>query len=107
VRSSELGIPGRATERLVGICRALRADVYLTGDYGAQNHLEAGLFQEAGIEVWLQNWTCPVYRQQFPQAGFLPDLSIVDLLFNEGSWALEILMERPGQPLPLSGARVP
>jgi len=105
VRSTRLGIPGRATERLVAICRALRADVYLTGDYGAQNHLEIKPFQEAGISVWRQNWSCPVYRQLFPQAGFLPDLSIVDLLFNEGDRALEVLMDRPDRPLPLEVAR--
>ncbi len=105
LRSSELGIPGRATERLVAICRALGASVYLTGDYAAANHLEPELFEEAGIEVWLQNWTCPLYCQQFPQVGFLPDLSIVDLLFNEGDRALEILLNRPGRPLPLEPAR--
>ncbi|MDR7568915.1 MAG: WbqC family protein, partial [Armatimonadota bacterium] len=51
VRSSELGIPGRATERLVAICRTLGASAYLTGDYAATNHLEVRQFEEAGIEV--------------------------------------------------------
>ncbi|MDR7415096.1 MAG: WbqC family protein [Armatimonadota bacterium] len=106
VRSSELGVPGRATERLVAICRALGADVYLTGDYAATNHLDVGLFEEAGIEVRLQNWSCPTYRQLFPQAGFLPDLSVVDLLFNEGDRALEILMGRPDRPVP-PATRIP
>ncbi|MCS7173092.1 MAG: WbqC family protein [Armatimonadetes bacterium] len=107
VQSSRLGIPGRATERLVAICRALKADVYLTGDYAAGNHLEAELFEEAGIQVWRQNWSCPVYRQLFPQAGFLPDLSIVDLLFTEGERALDVLLGRPHRPLPLVTSKSP
>jgi hypothetical protein len=102
VRSSELGIPGQATERLVAICRAVGATAYLTGDYAAQNHLDPDLFRRAGIEVVSQNWRCPVYRQQFPEVGFLPDLAIVDLLFNEGDRALEVLLHRPEAPSALS-----
>ncbi len=100
VRSSDLGVPGRGTERLVAICRGLGATAYLTGDYAARNHLEVGLFEEAGVEVRLQNWSCPTYRQQFPQAGFLPDLSIVDLLFNEGPGALAVLLAATGSGAP-------
>jgi len=33
-----------------------------------------------------------VYAQLYPGAGFVPDLSIVDLLFNEGPRAREILL---------------
>jgi len=104
VRSSELGIPGRGTDRLVRICQALGAHGYLTGDYAAQNHLDPELFRRAGIEVVGQNWRCPIYRQQFPRTGFIPDLSIVDLLFNEGSRALHVLLHRPDQPSLLRAA---
>lgn len=91
VRSSTLGIPGKGTERLVGICKALGATTYLTGDYAASNHLEVELFERAGIEVRLQAWRCPSYPQQHQQAGFIPDLSIVDLLFNAGPESLRLL----------------
>ncbi len=99
VRSSQLGVPGKGTERVVAICRALGATVYLTGDYAASNHLDADQFAPWGIEVRPQLWACPAYRQQYPGAGFIPDLSIVDLLFNEGEASLEVLTRRrPAAP---------
>ncbi len=91
VRSSTLNVPGRATERLVGICKALGATTYLTGDYAAANHLDVRAFQEQGIEVQMQDWQCVEYRQQHMQNGFIPDLSIADLLFNEGERSLPLL----------------
>lgn len=107
VRSSELGVPGQATQRLVALCRAVGATAYLTGDYAAHNHLDLDPFEQAGIKVVLQSWRCPTYRQQFPQVGFIPDLSVVDLLFNEGDHALEVLMGRLDRPMPLAAARIP
>lgn len=91
VRSSQLGVGGRGTERLVAICRRLGATTYLTGDFAASNHLDAALFADAGIAVRAQGWRCEVYRQQFPQAGFIPDLSVLDLLFNEGPASAAVL----------------
>lgn len=84
VRSSELGVPGRRSDRLVDICRRLGATAYLTGDYAAGNHLDCGVFEAQGIELQYQGWRCASYTQQHAGAGFVPDLSIVDLLFNEG-----------------------
>lgn len=91
LRSSSLGVPGRATERLIDICRLLGATTYLTGDYATTSHLDVSAFEECGIQVQLQNWQCAEYRQQHMQAGFIPDLSIVDLLFNEGEGSRTVL----------------
>ena len=84
VRSSELEVPGRGSERLIDICRRLGATAYLTGDYAAGNHLDLAVFEGQGIELQRQAWQCASYRQQHARAGFVADLSIVDLLFNEG-----------------------
>jgi hypothetical protein len=92
VLSSSLGVPGAATERLIGICRKLGATRYLTGAFAAGNHLDSAIFADSGIELVIQEWTCPIYRQQFTGLGFLPDLSAVDLLLNEGPRSLECLM---------------
>jgi hypothetical protein len=91
VRSSELGVPGGGTERVIAICRALGATSYLTGDYAATNHLEVAAFAPHGIEIEPQRWQAPLYRQQFSSVPFIPDLSIVDLLFNEGDRSLAVL----------------
>ena len=100
VRASELGVAGSATARTVEICAKLGATTYLTGDYAADNHLEVAAFAERGIDVQLQGWHCPEYPQQNPGAGFIPDLAIVDLLFNEGPRSLAVLQHR-ADPLPL------
>jgi hypothetical protein len=94
VRSSELGVPGRGTERLIGMCRMLGATEYLTGDFAVGHHFDPDAFTPYDIKVRRQAWVCPSYRQQYPQLGFLPELSVVDLLLNEGPRSLEILMTR-------------
>jgi hypothetical protein len=94
VRSSCLDVPGMATERLIGICRKLGATHYLSGEFAAGNHLDAQVFGDSGIELVIQDWSCPSYDQQFPGLGFIPELSCLDLLFNEGPNSLDRLMGR-------------
>jgi hypothetical protein len=91
VRSSQLGVEGRATERLIHICRSLGADRYYSGSHAARTYLDRAAMEAAGIEVVLQEWICPAYRQCFPELEFIPDLSVVDLLLNEGPASLDIL----------------
>lgn len=91
VRSSILGVSGGGTDRLIDICTLLGATIYLSGDYAAGNHLDMNAFRDRGIEVRLQGWQCQGYRQQHKQVGFIPDLSIVDLLLNEGDNSLAVL----------------
>ncbi len=92
VLSSTLGVWGKGTERLVEICRRLNATAYLTGAYAAAGHLDAHLFADAGITVVTQVWESRMYRQQFPALGFVPELSCVDLLFNEGPDSVRVLL---------------
>ena len=91
VRSSELNIPGEATDRLINICKEVGADTYLTGEHALHAYLEPDKFLSQKINLLVQKWECPEYTQQFPKIGFIPDLSIVDLLFNEGEGSLEII----------------
>jgi len=92
VRSSDLHAPGEATERLMHLCRAVGADCYYSGGYAARAYLDAAAMEAAGIGVVLQEWNCPIYQQRFPQVGFVPDLSVIDLLLNEGPRSLDILL---------------
>jgi hypothetical protein len=91
IRSSELSLRGEASERLVGICKDLGARAYLTGAYAVEVYLDKALFDREGIELIYQEFECPSYPQRYPEAGFIPDLSIVDLLFNCGPRSLEML----------------
>ena len=86
--ASSLDARGTATDRLVSICRALGADTYVAGA-GGRGYMDLGRFEQAGIAVVFQEFACPTYPQRF--GPFVPNLSIVDLLFNCGAESLAIL----------------
>ncbi len=88
--SSALSQPGRRSELLVNLCRALGADEYLS-PLGSAVYLCDDLpkFSSAGIEVKFQHYEHPEYRQLFPP--FLSYASALDILFNEGPRAMEII----------------
>lgn len=92
VLSSELHVPGVATERLVRMCKKLGADAYLSGAYATEAYLDAEAFRKEGIRLDILQWQAPTYTQLFMQNGFIPDLSIVDLLFNEGPRTMDIIL---------------
>lgn len=96
IRSSELGVAGRASARLVDLVRAVGGTAYLTGAHGLQSYLEPARFREAGLDLLVHQWSCPEYAQVWPQVGFAPDLATLDLLLAEGSRSCEILL-RGGQ----------
>jgi hypothetical protein len=86
--SSEMEIGGRKTDRLLGICEALQATDYLSGD-AAKDYLEVPMFDEIGVTVHWHSYHHPEYRQKSKE--FVPYLSIVDLLFWCGPESLAVL----------------
>ncbi len=88
IKSSELKVDLCRTERLVEICKRLKADTYLSG-VGAKAYLDLELFNKSGIKVIFQDFKHPDYLQAYP--GFEPAMSAIDLLFNYGKRSLEIL----------------
>ncbi len=94
-RLSELNIKTGGDHLLIELCQFFDASTYLAPD-AAGKHLDAGLFENAGIElryVKLPSW---VYPQLW--GDFIPDLSAFDLLFNCGTKAREIMFsDKPKQ----------
>lgn len=89
---SRLGITTTKTDRLIDICRKLGAGTYLSGA-GGKEYLDEEKFPAAGVKLVYQEYAHPAYAQQF-MAGtddFLPFMSAIDLLFNEGPRAKKIL----------------
>jgi hypothetical protein len=76
VLASSLGVPGRGAERLLGICAAVGADTYLSGN-GARAYQRPSDFAEAGLNLTYQRYEAPRYEQARP--GFVADLSALDL----------------------------
>ena len=90
-RSSELGLTGERSERLLNLCLHFGAHRYLSGD-AAQTYLDVELFAKHSIEVEWQNYQHPVYPQQHGE--FLPFLSALDLLLNCGPESAAIIAGR-------------
>jgi hypothetical protein len=88
--SSEFPHDGQEkNEKLVSMCKVLGAKTYLCGS-GGQNYIQENRFNEANVSVLWHDYEHPRYRQMF--GDFEPNMSIIDLLFNEGPNAKEILL---------------
>lgn len=90
VRASDFDLKEDPTERLIDICKALNADTYLSGQDGTR-YMDLGRFRQEGIRVVVQDFQHPVYPQVFE--GFQSHLSVVDLLFNCGPKAPDVIAE--------------
>lgn len=89
---SEIGTCSKATERIIEICRKVKADAYLSG-IGGKSYLEEEEFAQAGIRLEYQDYHQHPYRQLYTNkvSPFLPNMSVIDLLFNEGPRSTKIL----------------
>jgi WbqC-like protein family len=87
-RSSQLGIAGERSDRLLSLCQNFAATRYLSGS-AARDYLDVDKFSEAGIQVVWQDYAHPTYRQQ--HGSFVAYLSTIDLILNEGPASLGIL----------------
>lgn len=88
VRSSELGIEGGKTERLVSIVKGVGADHYLSGP-AAKDYLEEHRFRDAGVTLEYAAYDYPEYEQLHPP--YDPQVSVLDLLFMKGPRAAECI----------------
>jgi hypothetical protein len=89
VRASELGVDATdPTARLLDLCRAVKADTYLSGPDGLR-YMDRARFAEAGIEVLVQRYEHPVYEQL--HGPFVSNLSALDLVVMHGRAGGEIL----------------
>jgi hypothetical protein len=88
VRSSELGIGGTKTDRLVEILGRLGATHYISGP-SARAYLEEEKLREAGISLEYMVYDYPEYQQLHPP--FDPQVSILDLLFMTGENAADYI----------------
>lgn len=87
--ASALGVSGRKGDRVLNICRAVGATVYLSGALG-RDYLDVVKFEAAGIQVIIQEYQFPSYPQL--HGAPITNLSAVDLLFNCGPKSLDVLM---------------
>lgn len=87
--STDYDLAEGKTERLIDLCKKLKADVYLCGP-AAHSYLDEASFREAGMEVeWIDYSGYVEYDQLFPP--FEHQVSIVDLILHKGAAAPEYM----------------
>jgi hypothetical protein len=88
VRSSDLGVTGERTARLISILHAVGADRYISGP-SAREYIEDDRFAEAKIDLEYIVYDYPEYEQLYPP--YDPQVSILDLLFMKGPAAASFI----------------
>ena len=90
-RSSELSKRDeKGSDKIFSILENVNATDYLTGSGpGSQRYIDEEEFKKREINLHWQNYECKEYNQLF--GDFIPYLSVVDLLFNHGEKAGEVI----------------
>ena len=91
LRSSQLPAQGSKTDRLLSILTHLGATHYISGP-SAKDYLQKDKFDAAGISLEFMNYDYPEYPQI--DSPFIPNVSILDLLFNVGPKARHFIWEK-------------
>ncbi|HWC12401.1 MAG TPA: WbqC family protein [Acidimicrobiales bacterium] len=88
LRSSQLPSSGTGQDRIISLVKAVNGSTYLSGP-GGRAYQEPEAFEDAGIELRVREYV-PIPYEQLTSA-FLPGLSALDALFNEGPDARSLL----------------
>jgi hypothetical protein len=89
VFASDLDPAGAKSLLLLDLCAKLGADRFVFGALGRE-YADLTAFEAAGVTPYFQAYRHPEYRQR--HGPFVPYLSIVDLLFNEGPRSRDIVL---------------
>ena len=73
-------IVGAKTDMLIQMCKAVGANKYLSNE-GARAYVDEAVMADLGIQHCWQIFQHPFYHQG---GSFIPDMSVIDLLFNMG-----------------------
>ena len=87
--AKEYYLKGKKSDLVLDMCKKLKAKTYIFGKHGT-DYADLVSFEENNIDIIFQDYRHPKYHQLYP--GFIPYLSIIDLLFNYGPNSKEILL---------------
>lgn len=71
---------GNPSDWMLKIAKDHCATAYLCGQPAYEGYLKHDDFRNAGVELKVQSWKCPEYKQK--KSGFVPNLSIIDAMMN-------------------------
>ena len=91
VLSSDIKTELTGLDKILYILKNQNTTKYISGDgEGSKRYINEQLFKDNNIELVWQNYKHPVYNQLHGE--FIPYLSILDLLFNEGPNSKNIIL---------------
>ncbi|MEK6732136.1 MAG: WbqC family protein [Candidatus Omnitrophota bacterium] len=88
VRCSNFLLNSEGTSLIIDTCKKTGADTFLSGKHG-KDYLDEEKFRGNSIKLIYQNFKHPCYKQL--HGPFIENLSIIDLLFNEGPDSIKLL----------------
>ena len=89
--SSTFRPEGVKQDRLMDVLKKVGATEYISGP-SAKSYISEESFEKEHMKLtWMDYSHYPVYPQQFPP--FVHDVSVIDLLFNEGTAAIQYLTQ--------------
>lgn len=70
-------------EKIIALIKEVGASEDYCGGTGVNAYMDKNLFEKHKIKITVQDWKCREYPQLYKkQQGFIPNLSIIDLLMN-------------------------
>jgi hypothetical protein len=94
-KSSQMGLTVQESsgeEKILAILSELKATDYISGTgAGSQRFVRNESFEKAGINLIWQSFNPPVYQQLYKT--FIPNLSIIDILFNLGPLTKDAILQ--------------
>ena len=88
--ASEYNFKGAKSDLVLDMCVSLKATKYIFGSQGI-NYVDQNKFKNNNVEIFFQDFKHPKYKQL--NGNFLPYMSVIDLLFNEGEKSLEKILQ--------------
>ena len=87
IDSRDYKISGSKTDMLISMCEAVSASHYLSNE-GSRDYVDEERMAEAGIQHCWQVFEHPQYAQS---GTFMPNMSVIDLMFNVGPEASQLV----------------
>ena len=87
--SSSLNLDSNSPKKILEICKKFNADKYISGVHWGLENLNLKEFSDNQIKIEFQKFFHPIYKQC--HSPFIPNLSTLDLILNEGENGRKIL----------------
>ena len=88
-RANECSFSGKKSDLILDMSRKNNATAFIFGEQGI-GYADKEKFRQCGVIPYFRLYKHPQYQQL--HGDFIPNLSIIDLIFNMGPNSLEILM---------------